>query len=128
MARRPPKPAAGTPEGPVRIEPLRMADVASAVELVRHVLRVDPGDRGEQFVSDITDDSRQMLVAKTNGQIIAYGRVAELAAGEAAREHRLAITSAACSWTRRGEAGVSPRRRHGPACAGSSPTQTRRSM
>ena len=66
------------------IEPLAMRDVASAVELVRRVLRVDPGDRGEQFASDITDDSRQMLVAKADGQVIAYGRVAKLAAGEAA--------------------------------------------
>ena len=66
------------------IEPLAMRDVASAVELVRRVLRVDPGDRGEQFASDITDDSRQMLVAKADGQVIAYGRAAGLAAGEAA--------------------------------------------
>ncbi|HEV2256310.1 MAG TPA: hypothetical protein VGS06_24440 [Streptosporangiaceae bacterium] len=41
-----------------------------------------PGGRGEQFASDITDDS-QMFVTKANGQVIAYGRVAELAAGEA---------------------------------------------
>ena len=68
----------------MRIEPLRMGDVASAVELVRRVQRVAPGDRGEQFASDITDDSRQMLVAKADGQVIAYGRVAKLAAGEAA--------------------------------------------
>ena len=84
LARRPQKPAGGAPEGPVRIEPLAVGDVASAVELARRVLRVDPGDRGEQFASDITDDSRQMFVAKTNGQVIAYGRVAKLAAGEAA--------------------------------------------
>jgi aminoglycoside 6'-N-acetyltransferase I len=82
--RRPPQPAGGTPEGPVRIEPLGMGDVASAVELVTRVLRVKPGDLGEQFAADITDDSRQMFVAKANGQVIAYGRVAELAAGEAA--------------------------------------------
>ena len=68
----------------MRIEPLAVGDVASAVELVRRVLRVDPGDRGEQFASDITDDSRQMLVAKADGQVIAYGRAARLAAGEAA--------------------------------------------
>ena len=68
----------------MRIEPLAMGDVASAVELVRHVLRVDPGDRGQQFASDITDDSRQMFVAKANGRVIAYGRVAKLAADEAA--------------------------------------------
>jgi ribosomal protein S18 acetylase RimI-like enzyme len=85
MARpRPPKPTGGTPEGPVRIEPLTMGDVASAVELVTHVQRVDRGDRGEQFAADITDDSRQMFVAKANGHVIGYGRAAELAAGEAA--------------------------------------------
>jgi ribosomal protein S18 acetylase RimI-like enzyme len=71
-------------DGSVRIEPLGMGDVASAVELVRRVRRVDPGDRGEQFASDITDESRQMFVAKANGHVIAYGRVAKLAAGEAA--------------------------------------------
>jgi len=60
-----------------------MGDVASAVELVTRVLRVNPGDRGEQFASDITADLRQMFVAKANGQVIAYGRVAELAADEA---------------------------------------------
>lgn len=81
--RRPPKLAGGPPEGVVRIEPLSMADVTSAVELAARVLRVRPGDRGEQFASDITDDSRQMFVAKANGQVIAYGRVAELAADEA---------------------------------------------
>ena len=68
----------------MRIEPLGMGDVASAVELVRRVLRVNPGDLGEQFASDITDDSRQMFVAKANSQVIAYGRAAQLAAGEAA--------------------------------------------
>jgi hypothetical protein len=62
--RRPPGLAGGTPDGPVGIEPLRMADVASAVELVSCVQRVAPGDRGEQFASDITDDSREMFVAK----------------------------------------------------------------
>jgi ribosomal protein S18 acetylase RimI-like enzyme len=82
--RRPPKLAGGTAEGPVQIEPLRADDVASAVELVTRVQRVDPEDRGEQFASDITDHSRQMFVAKANGHVIAYGRVAELAAGEAA--------------------------------------------
>jgi ribosomal protein S18 acetylase RimI-like enzyme len=34
--------------------------------------------------SDITDDHRQMFVAKANGQVVAYGRVTELAADEAA--------------------------------------------
>jgi ribosomal protein S18 acetylase RimI-like enzyme len=71
------------PEGAVRIESLGTGDVASAVELVARVLRVKPGDRGEQFASDITDDSRQMFVGKANGQVIAYGRAAELAADEA---------------------------------------------
>lgn len=84
IARRPPaQPSGGTQVGPVRIAPLRMGDVASAIELVTRVLRVKPGDRGEQFASDITDDSRQMFVAKANGQVIAYGRAAGLAAGEA---------------------------------------------
>jgi ribosomal protein S18 acetylase RimI-like enzyme len=81
--RRPPKLAGGTPEGAARIESLTMGDVASAVELATRVLRVNPGDRGEQFASDITDDSRQMFVAKANGRVIAYGRVAELTADEA---------------------------------------------
>jgi predicted N-acetyltransferase YhbS len=84
VRRRPPKLAGGTPESPVQIEPLRVDDVASAVELVTRVQRVDPEDRGEQFASDITDHSRQMFVAKANGHVIGYGRVAELAAGEAA--------------------------------------------
>ena len=61
-----------------------MGDVASAVELATRVLRVKPGDLGEQFASDITDDSRQMFVAKANGRVIAYGRVAQMAADEAA--------------------------------------------
>lgn len=68
----------------MQIELLRVDDVVSVVRLVTRVQRADPGDRGEQFASDITDDSRQMFVAKVNGHIIAYGRVAELAAGEAA--------------------------------------------
>lgn len=67
----------------MRIEPLTKADVASAVELAVRVLRVKPGDRGEQFASDITDELRQMFVAKANGQVVAYGRVIELAADEA---------------------------------------------
>jgi ribosomal protein S18 acetylase RimI-like enzyme len=81
--RRPPKLAGGTPEGAARIESLTMGDVASAVELATRVLRVNPGDRGEQFASDITGDSRQMFVAKANGRVIGYGRVAEMAADEA---------------------------------------------
>jgi ribosomal protein S18 acetylase RimI-like enzyme len=67
----------------VRIEPLTKTDVAAAVQLAVRVLRVRPGDRGEQFAADITDDRRQMFVAKANGQVVAYGRVAELAADEA---------------------------------------------
>jgi len=67
----------------VRIEPLTRADVASAVELAVHARRVKPGDRGEQFASDITDELRQMFVAKAHGQVVGYGRVIELAADEA---------------------------------------------
>jgi len=43
---------------------------------------VKPGDLGDQFASDITDDLRQMFVAKARGQVVAYGRVIELAADE----------------------------------------------
>jgi ribosomal protein S18 acetylase RimI-like enzyme len=67
----------------VQVEALTAVDVASAVELAVRVLRVKPGDRGKQFASDITDDRRQMFVAKVNGQVVAYGRVIELAADEA---------------------------------------------
>jgi aminoglycoside 6'-N-acetyltransferase I len=67
----------------VRIEALAQADVASAVALAVRVLRVKPGDRGQQFASDITDELRQMFVAKANGQVVGYGRVIELAADEA---------------------------------------------
>jgi hypothetical protein len=74
--------AASQTEGPVQVETLTTVDVASAVELAVRVLRVKPGDRGEQFASDITDDRRQMFVAKANGQVVAYGRVIELAADE----------------------------------------------
>ena len=90
----------------VQIEPLTEADVASAVELAVRVLRVKPGDLGEQFASDITDDLRQMFVAKANGQVVAYGRVLTLAADEAGPG-----TPAGCylsgvlvdpSWRRRG--------------------------
>jgi aminoglycoside 6'-N-acetyltransferase I len=84
MVRRWPKPANGTPEDSVRIEPLRKEDVTSAVELVTRVNRVKPGDRAEQFASDIIDDKRQMFVAKAKGQVIAYGRVTGLAVDEAA--------------------------------------------
>lgn len=75
--------AGGVSEAAVRIEPLTMADVASAVELAVRVLGVKPGDRGEQFAADITGEQRQMFVARANGQIVAYGRVLELATGEA---------------------------------------------
>jgi len=68
--------------GSVQIEPVTQADVASAVELAARVLRVRPGDRGGQFTSDITDDLRQMFVAKANGQVVGYGRVLKLAADE----------------------------------------------
>lgn len=67
----------------VRIEALTQADVASAVALAVRVLRVKPGDRGQQFASDITDELRQMFVAKANGQLVGYGRVSELATDEA---------------------------------------------
>ncbi len=70
-------------EAAVRIEPLTMADVPAAVELAVRVLAVKPGDRGEQFAEDIAGEQRQMFVAKANSQVVAYGRVLELAAGEA---------------------------------------------
>jgi ribosomal protein S18 acetylase RimI-like enzyme len=75
-------PANGMPQA-VRIEPLTQADVASAVALAVRALRVKPGDLGEQFTADITDELRQMFVAKANGQVVGYGRVIELAADEA---------------------------------------------
>lgn len=76
-------PTDGMPQA-VRIEALTQADVASAVALAVRVLRVRPGDRSRQFASDITDELRQMFVAKANGQVVGYGRVIELAADEAA--------------------------------------------
>jgi predicted N-acetyltransferase YhbS len=109
----------------VQIEPLTTADVASAVELAMHVLRVKPGDRGEQFASDITDDLRQMFVAKANGHVVAYDRVIELAADEAGPG-----TPAGCylssvlvdpAWRRRVIATELKR----AACAGTSPVPTR---
>jgi aminoglycoside 6'-N-acetyltransferase I len=75
--------ADGVSEIAARIEPLTRADVAPAVALAVRVLGVKPGDHGEQFAADITDEQRQMFVAKANGQVVAYGRVIELAAGEA---------------------------------------------
>lgn len=68
--------------GAAQVEPLTAADVASAVALAVRVLRVKPGDRGEQFASDITEDRRQMFIAKASGQVVAYGRVIELAGGQ----------------------------------------------
>lgn len=41
-------------EADVRIGPLTSADVASAVELAVRVLRMKPGDRGEQFAADVS--------------------------------------------------------------------------
>jgi ribosomal protein S18 acetylase RimI-like enzyme len=70
-------------ETAVRVEPLAVTDVAAAVELAVHVLGVKPGDRGEQFAADITGERRQMFVVKASGQVVAYGRVLELAADEA---------------------------------------------
>lgn len=67
----------------VRIEALTQADIASAVALAVRALRVKPGDRGQQFASDITDELRQMFVAKANGQVVGYGRVIELTTDEA---------------------------------------------
>jgi ribosomal protein S18 acetylase RimI-like enzyme len=81
--RRPPTPTDATVRA-LQIEPLADADVASAVELAVRVLRIKPGDLREQFVSDITSDRRQMFVAKVSGQVVAYGRVLEFAAEEAA--------------------------------------------
>jgi ribosomal protein S18 acetylase RimI-like enzyme len=75
-------PAIGMPQA-VRIEPLAQQDVASAVALAVRVLRVKPGDLGEQFAADITDELRQMFVAKANGRVVGYGRVIGLAADEA---------------------------------------------
>jgi len=80
--RPPPQPADGMVRS-VQIEPLTEADVSSAVQFAVRVLRVKPGDLGEQFASDMTDDLRQMFVAKASGQVVAYGRVIELAADEA---------------------------------------------
>lgn len=75
--------ADGVSKVTVRIEPLTEAGVAPAVELAVRVLRVKPGDRGEQFAADIAGEQRQMFVAKANGQLVGYGRILELAAEEA---------------------------------------------
>jgi hypothetical protein len=99
--------ANGVGEVSVRIESLTEADVASAVELAVRVLRVKPGNRGKQFAADITGEQRQMFVAKPDGQVVAYGRVLELAAEEAGRELQRATTSAGFWWTQPGEAAVS---------------------
>jgi ribosomal protein S18 acetylase RimI-like enzyme len=79
----PPREADVVFEAAMRVESLTMADVASAVELAVRVLGVKPGDRGEQFAADITGERRQTFVAKVGGRVVAYGRVLELAAGEA---------------------------------------------
>jgi hypothetical protein len=86
------------------------ADVASAVELAMRVLRVKPGDREEQFAADITGERRQMFITKATGQVVAYGRILELAAEDAGRGLRQATTSAAFWWTQLGEVAVSPLR------------------
>jgi len=70
-------------EAAVRIEPLTKADVAPAVELAVRVLRVKPGDRAEQFTADISGQRRRMFVAKVSSQVVAYGRILQLAADEA---------------------------------------------
>ena len=67
----------------VRIEPLTNAAVAAAVELAVRILRVKPGDRGEQFAADITGQCRQMFVAKAGGQVVRTAGVLKLAADEA---------------------------------------------
>jgi aminoglycoside 6'-N-acetyltransferase I len=77
---RAPKPAGGA----VRIEPLGIGPVGSAVELVTRALRVDAADRGEQFACDIAGESRQIFVAKAGDQVIAYGTAVKLAADAAA--------------------------------------------
>jgi hypothetical protein len=104
------EPTDGVVEDAAQIEQLTKMDVASAVRLVVRVHRVRPGGRREQFASDITDDRRQMFVAKVSGQVVAYGRVTELAADEAGPETRLVTISAAFWWNRRCDAGVSPLR------------------
>jgi hypothetical protein len=65
--RPPPQPADGVVRS-AQIEPLTEADVSSAVELAVRVLRVQPGDLGEQFASGITDDLRRMFVARASGK------------------------------------------------------------
>jgi ribosomal protein S18 acetylase RimI-like enzyme len=75
--------ADGVSEVTTRIESLKEADVASAVGLAMRVLRVKPGDRGEQFAADITGEQGQMFVAEANSQVVAYGRILELPAEDA---------------------------------------------
>ncbi len=96
----------GMLEGAVRIKPLTKAEVVPAVELAVRVLGVKPGDRGEQFAADISGDRRQMFVATVNTQVVAYGRVIELAAGEAGAGtpagYYLGGVLVAPAWRRRG--------------------------
>lgn len=60
----------------VRIEPLTRADVAAAVELAVWVLRVKPGDRGEQFAADIIGERRQLA---EGGMLISSSALADRA-------------------------------------------------
>ena len=69
----------------MRIEPLTATHVAAAVQLAVRVLGVRPGDRAEQFAADIGGDRQRMFLAHASGQVVGYGRVLELAAGEAAQ-------------------------------------------
>ena len=98
----------GMLEGAVRIKPLTKAEVVPAVELAVRVLGVKPGDRGEQFAADISGDRRQMFVATVNTQVVAYGRVIELAAGEAGAGTPAGYYLGGFWWHRHGGAGVSP--------------------
>lgn len=95
----------------VRIEWLTEATVASAVELAVRVLRVKPGDREEQFATDITGEHRQMFVAKANGQVVAYGRILELAGSRTCRDSHASAAAAGMSAGQ--AAGLGPRCHHG---------------
>lgn len=71
------------PDVAALIEPLTHADVAATAGFAARVLGVRPGDRADQFAADIADERRQMFVAKAKTQVVAYGRILELAVGEA---------------------------------------------